>query len=109
MARYFIHLAYRGESFHGWQVQPNAVSVQSVLEDALSTLLRSKTGITGAGRTDTGVNAAMMIAHFDSEEIADTKQLVHKLNSIVGKDITIYRLFKVADDAHARFDATRRN
>ena len=108
MARYFIHLAYRGESFHGWQVQPNAVSVQSVLEDALSTLLRSKTGITGAGRTDTGVNAAMMIAHFDSEEIADTKQLVHKLNSIVGKDITIYRIFKVADDAHARFDATSR-
>lgn len=107
--RYFIKLAYNGANFHGWQSQPNADSVQESLEKALSTVLRAEIAVTGAGRTDAGVNAAMMYAHFDvDEEIGDTELLVVKLNSIVGKDIAIYKVFRVHDDAHARFDATAR-
>lgn len=107
--RYFIRLAYNGESYHGWQSQPNAISVQECLEKALSTVLRTETAVTGAGRTDAGVNAAMMIAHFDAvAPIADTDVLVRQLNSILGNDIAIYSIFPVVDDAHARFDATSR-
>lgn len=109
MARYFMHLAYRGTSFHGWQSQPNAVSVQSTIEDALAKVTRSPIKITGAGRTDTGVNARTMIAHFDlPSPHSDTDKLVGALNSIVGKDISIYSITQVHDDAHARFDATSR-
>lgn len=104
-----MRLAYRGANFHGWQSQPNAVSVQQSIEGALSMVLRTPTSIVGAGRTDTGVNAAMMIAHFDvPQPIADTVTLVKQLNSIVGRDIAIYAVFPVAADAHARFDATSR-
>jgi tRNA pseudouridine38-40 synthase len=107
--RYFIHLAYRGAPFHGWQSQPNAVSVQSTIEQALTTILRTETKITGAGRTDTGVNAHMMIAHFDTAEpLASPEGLVRSVNSLVGKDIAIYSITPVHDDAHARFDATSR-
>lgn len=109
--RYFIRLSYRGAAFHGWQTQPNAVTVQQTIEEALTTILRTPTAITGAGRTDTGVNAAMMIAHFDhgSEITADTAtRLVRGLNSLLGRDIAIHTIFPVADDAHARFDATSR-
>ncbi len=107
--RYFMELAYNGAPFHGWQSQPNAVSVQSTLEDALSKALRHPVKITGAGRTDTGVNASMMFAHFDIEDpIADTVALVRSVNSIVGRDIAVSRFFQVSDDAHARFDATSR-
>lgn len=73
MPRYFMHLAYRGAPFHGWQVQPGEVTVQSVLENALSTILRQPTPVTGAGRTDAGVNAAMMVAHFDAPRRVDTR------------------------------------
>ena len=107
--RYFMRLAYNGTPFHGWQRQPNAVSVQEELERALSMVLRQPVAVTGAGRTDTGVNARCMWAHFDTaEEIADVKRLVCSLNSIVGRDIAVYSVVRVADDAHARFDATSR-
>ncbi len=107
--RYFMELAYRGAPFHGWQIQPNDVSVQSTIEDALAMVLRRSIKITGAGRTDTGVNASMMVAHLDLEnECPDAKKLVRALNSIVGKDIAIYGLTEVHSDAHARFDATSR-
>ena len=109
MARYFMKLAYRGANFHGWQSQPNAVSVQSTIEDALTTIMRTPIKITGAGRTDTGVNARMMIAHFDVEQpLPSPDGLVKALNSIVGKDIAIYSISPVHDNAHARFDATSR-
>lgn len=107
--RYFIRLAYNGANYHGWQSQPNAESVQETVEKALSMVLRKQISITGAGRTDAGVNASVMIAHFDIDEaIVDIKTLVMRLNSIVGRDISVYNVFRVHDDAHARFDATAR-
>lgn len=109
MQRYFMHLSYNGAPFHGWQSQPNAVSVQSTIEDALSTVLRVPVKITGAGRTDTGVNARSMICHFDTiQPIENATNLVRGLNSLVGKDIAIYSITPVHEDAHARFDATSR-
>lgn len=109
MSRYFMHLAYRGRAFHGWQSQPNAVSVQSTIEDALAIIMREPIKIVGAGRTDAGVNAHSMIAHFDvSQPIANPGAVVRGLNSLVGHDIAIYSITPVHDDAHARFDATSR-
>lgn len=109
MPRYFMHLAYRGEAYHGWQSQPNAVSVQQVLEEALSTIVRSDIRITGAGRTDAGVNARMMIAHFDMPyAIESSSGFIRALNSLVGRDIAVYSVKEVHDDAHARFDAISR-
>lgn len=104
MPRYFMHLAYRGAPFYGWQTQPGAVTVQSVLEDALSTLLRRPTPVVGAGRTDAGVNASMMVAHFDAESPVEPRAV----NSLVGKDIVIYSIDEVPPESHARFDATSR-
>ncbi len=104
-----MRLSYRGAGFHGWQIQPNDNSVQQTVEQAMATVLRRPVSITGAGRTDTGVNARMMVAHFDVDTpIADTAMLVRSLNGIVGRDIAIYTIFPVHDDAHARFDATSR-
>jgi tRNA pseudouridine38-40 synthase len=104
-----MHLAYNGSPFHGWQSQPNAVSVQSTIEQALATVLRQPVPITGAGRTDAGVNAHMMIAHLDlPEDVVVTDKLLLSLNRLVGRDIAIYSLRKVHADAHARFDATER-
>lgn len=106
--RYFIELAYKGTNYHGWQIQPDADSVQETLNKALSTLLKSAIDVVGAGRTDTGVHAKQMFAHFDFENEIDIKQLVHKLNSFLPKDIVIFDIIKVADASHARFDATKR-
>lgn len=107
--RYFLHLAYNGKNFHGWQVQPNAVSVQQTIEEALSVLLRRPVPVTGAGRTDTGVHARMMFAHFDSDKvISDKDRFLLSLNRLVGKDISIKDIFPVHDEAHARFDAVSR-
>lgn len=106
--RYFIKLAYNGTAYHGWQYQPNAASVQEVLNNGLSVILNSEISIMGAGRTDTGVHASQMYAHFDFDLSIDNKQLVHKLNSYLPKDVVIYDVFLVHDEAHARFDATRR-
>ena len=107
--RYFIHLAYRGAKFHGWQSQPNAVSVQSEIEKALSIILREQVKIVGAGRTDAGVNAHSMVAHFDvATPILNVDGVVRGINSLLGNDIAIYSIVQVHDEAHARFDATSR-
>jgi tRNA pseudouridine38-40 synthase len=106
--RYFIHLAYNGTPYHGWQIQPNATSVQETLNKAFSVLLQSEINLMGAGRTDTGVHAKEMYAHFDFEASIDIQNLVHKLNSFLPKDIVIYDIIPVHDDAHTRFDATKR-
>lgn len=105
--RYFMRLAYNGTGFSGWQVQPREITVQGVIEEALSKVLRQKVGITGAGRTDTGVNARMMVAHFDYDATLPTT-LVGSLNAMVGRNIAIEEIWQVADDAHARFDAVER-
>lgn len=110
MSRYFIELSYDGTNYHGWQVQPNGVSVQETLQQALSTLLRQDIEIVGAGRTDAGVHASMMVAHFDfsgSVEL-DAMQLVYKLNKLLPHDIAVRRVYQVPDDMHARFSATSR-
>ncbi len=107
--RYFIELAYNGTRFHGWQIQPNAKSVQETLEHALSTICREKISVTGAGRTDTGVHASYFVAHFESgNENLDHVDFTYKLNSFLGADIVIFSISKVANGAHARFDAVSR-
>lgn len=106
--RYFIEFAYNGKNYNGWQQQPNAPSVQETLGKALSVLLRDKIEIMGAGRTDTGVHAKQMFAHFDVENSLDLDFLKAKLNSYLPKDIAILNIHTVSDDAHARFDAVKR-
>lgn len=107
--RYFLNLAYNGSTFHGWQRQPNARSVQEYLEEALSTLLRKSISITGAGRTDAGVHAKEMIAHFETELSQDLEDnLVHLLNRYLDHHIKIHHIRRVGDQAHARFDAIKR-
>ena len=107
--RYFIYLSYKGTAYHGWQIQPNGMSVQEVLTKALSTVLRTETEITGAGRTDTGVHARLMVAHFDVEtELPAEFDMVNKLNSLLPRDIAIQKIVEVQPDAHARFDAVSR-
>jgi len=106
--RYFIKLAYNGTNYHGWQFQPNATSVQETLNKAVSVLLNTEINLMGAGRTDTGVHAKEMFAHFDFETSFDVSSLVHKLNSYLPKDIAVYDIIPVHDEAHARFDATKR-
>ncbi|MBR5102823.1 MAG: tRNA pseudouridine(38-40) synthase TruA [Muribaculaceae bacterium] len=107
--RYFMRLAYNGANYHGWQIQPHDNSVQETIEHALATVLRTPVAITGAGRTDTGVNAAMMVAHFDiDQQLQQPDALVRSLNGVLPRDIAIYSVFPVADDVHARFDATSR-
>ena len=108
MGRYFIHLAYNGACYNGWQTQPGLPTVQLTLESALSTLLRQKIAVVGCGRTDTGVHASDFYAHFDAEGDVDCGQLVFKLNNLLPPDIAIYDIFPVAANAHARFDATAR-
>ncbi|WP_129714583.1 tRNA pseudouridine(38-40) synthase TruA [Pedobacter sp. SYP-B3415] len=107
--RYFIELAYDGTSFHGWQIQPNAVSVQELLDRALSTCFRTPVQTTGCGRTDTGVHATRFFAHFDlPESIGRAEQQVHAVNALLPYQIGVKRIFAVQADAHARFDATSR-
>jgi tRNA pseudouridine38-40 synthase len=106
--RYFIKLAYNGTQYHGWQIQPNAASVQETMNKAFSVILNTEISLIGAGRTDTGVHAKEMYAHFDFENSIYATNLIHKLNSFLPKDIVIYDVFPVADDAHTRFDATKR-
>jgi len=106
--RYFVQFSYFGKPYHGWQKQPNAITVQQVLEKALSTLLRHPVETVGAGRTDTGVHAKQMFAHFETNDIADRTNLVYRLNALLPKAIAVRRIFEVSDDAHARFDAVSR-
>ncbi len=106
--RYFIEIAYNGKNYFGWQRQPDQISVQQVLEETLSTLLREDLKITGAGRTDAGVHSKQLFAHFDFNEIENTEDLVFRMNSFLPKDISVKNIFEVKDDAHARFDAVER-
>lgn len=106
--RYFLLLSYDGRNYHGWQTQPGDVSVQETIERALSTLLRVPTPIVGAGRTDAGVHAKSMAAHFDVEAEVDVAQLTDKLNRLLPADIAIHAIRPVREDAHARFDACSR-
>ena len=108
--RYFVQLSYKGTQYHGWQVQPNAVSVQESLNEAFSKIFREKIEITGAGRTDTGVHAINYIAHFDSEKdkLDCDNKIIFKLNSYLPNDIAIHKIMHVIPEAHARFDAISR-
>lgn len=109
MKRFFITLSYNGKNYCGWQIQPNAISVQQTLQDSLSTIMRQKINIVGAGRTDSGVHARNMIAHFDWEgENVDTQDLSVKLNGFLPKDISIHVIEEVVPEAHARFSALAR-
>lgn len=107
--RRFMRLSYLGAPYAGWQVQPGQTTVQGELERALGTLLRTPTPVTGAGRTDAGVNAHCMVAHFDTADGVDFDgRLLHSLNSMLGPAIAVHEVYDVRPDAHARFDATRR-
>lgn len=108
--RYFVELSYNGKNYHGWQIQPDAISIQEVLEEKFSTFFRDQIKIVGAGRTDAGVHAKQMYAHFDFEGTIDvTSKTIFKLNSFLPKDISIYKIHFVPSDAHARFDAIERS
>lgn len=108
MYRYFIYLSYDGTNYHGWQIQPNGISVQEVLMKALSTFLRKPIEVVGAGRTDAGVHARLMVAHFDFDTELDCATVVDKLNRLLPPDVAVHRVRRVKSDAHARFDATYR-
>ncbi|MBD2701701.1 tRNA pseudouridine(38-40) synthase TruA [Spirosoma sp. BT702] len=105
--RYFLQLAYRGTNYHGWQRQPNGLSVQEVLETALTTVLRRPIAIVGSGRTDAGVHAAEQFAHFETD-VALPAHLLRSVNSLIPKDIAVYDCFPVRADDHARYTATYR-
>jgi tRNA pseudouridine38-40 synthase len=107
--RYFIYLAYNGARYCGWQRQPNGMSVQQRLEEVLSTVLRQAVSVVGAGRTDAGVHARIMVAHFDvSAPVENPPQLTDRLNRMLPEDIAVYRIMAVNGSAHARFDALSR-
>jgi tRNA pseudouridine38-40 synthase len=110
--RYFVTFSYDGSRYHGWQIQPNGDSVQQQLQHALSLLLRCDVTVTGAGRTDAGVHARMMVAHFDvdvvSPLLSTPEQLAYKLNRLLPCDIAVSKVEQVTDDLHARFSATSR-
>ena len=106
--RYFIFFGYDGTNYHGWQIQPNANSVQQELQRALSILLRKEIEVVGAGRTDTGVHARNMAAHFEAEITMELDQLVYRLNRILPRDIAVYEVQEVNPEMHARFSATSR-
>lgn len=107
--RYFIELSYNGKNYHGWQNQPNAISVQQFVEEGLSILLKRKVAIVGAGRTDAGVHAAQLFAHFNEDKEIKRDEFVYKLNAILPKTIVINDVFQVKPEAHARFDALSRS
>jgi tRNA pseudouridine38-40 synthase len=109
MQRYFLQLSYNGKNYHGWQVQPNAISVQEVIEKALSTILREEIQVVGAGRTDTGVHASFYMLHFDSQnESLQNENIVFRLNRFLPDDIAVQQIFQVKTDVHARFGAVSR-
>ena len=109
MHRYFILLAYKGSNYVGWQIQPNGLSIQEAIQNALSTILRETVDVVGAGRTDAGVHAESMFAHFDlSKPIEDRVELVRRLNNFLPKDIAVKMIYPVKENAHARFTAIAR-
>ena len=106
--RYFIELSYLGKNYHGWQIQPDANSIQEELNKAISTVLQEEICVVGAGRTDTGVHAEQMFAHFDTLTLLD-ENVVFKFNSILPEDIVVHQIEKVNDEKHVRFDAITRS
>lgn len=106
--RYFIELSYHGKNYHGWQKQPHESSVQQTVENALSTLLKKRISVVGCGRTDTGVHASQYFCHFDYEGAFDKMKLKFRLNGFLPEDIAIFRILRVENSAHARFDAYSR-
>ncbi|KGL61879.1 tRNA pseudouridine(38-40) synthase TruA [Polaribacter sp. Hel1_85] len=106
--RYFIELSYKGTNYHGWQIQPDVISVQEKLNKAVSTIFQNKIEVVGAGRTDTGVHASQMFAHFDLDKELNG-DIPHKLNSLLPSDIVVYNVFAVNDEKHARFNAVSRS
>jgi tRNA pseudouridine38-40 synthase len=109
--RYFIHLSYKGTNYHGWQIQPGSITVQEVLNQQLSILLREEIYTIGAGRTDTGVHASCFYAHFDSihdDLHANNEKLIYRLNCLLPFDIAVHHIYKVSPEAHARFSALSR-
>jgi tRNA pseudouridine38-40 synthase len=107
--RFFIEISYKGTNYHGWQFQPNAVSVQEHLNKAFTIILKTNIEVVGAGRTDAGVHAEQLYAHFDFEKALDISLIKYKVNSILPNDIVVKYIFKVKNDAHARFDAVKRS
>jgi tRNA pseudouridine38-40 synthase len=107
--RYFIEIAYKGTNYHGWQFQPNAITIQELINNALSLIFKQTINIVGAGRTDAGVHAAQLFAHLDLEEEFNKDEVQYKLNSLLPKDIVILNILKVIEDAHARFNAVSRS
>ncbi|MBN1143250.1 MAG: tRNA pseudouridine(38-40) synthase TruA [Bacteroidales bacterium] len=109
MNRYFIELSFKGTRYHGWQLQPNAESVQAVIDNALSMLLHEPVETTGAGRTDAGVHALFFTAHFDTSQcINDYKHFVYKMNALLPRDMVIHEVYPVKPDSHARYSAVSR-
>ncbi len=107
--RYFIDSTFNGKNYHGWQIQPNAISVQEKITNALSTILREAITIVGAGRTDAGVHAQQMVAHFEVSKPLNEVQLTQKVNAFLPNDIVINTIYKVSNKVHARFDAISRS
>jgi tRNA pseudouridine38-40 synthase len=109
LKRYFLQISYKGTNYHGWQIQPNAISVQEVVEKTMSTVLRETIEVVGAGRTDTGVHASFFVLHFELEkEIKEPENLLYKLNSLLPYDIASQKVWPVEPDLHARFSAVSR-
>jgi len=108
--RYFIHFGYKGTNYHGWQIQPNGITVQEVLDHVLSIILKEQIKTIGAGRTDTGVHASCFYAHFDCKlsNLEQNQKIIYQLNAILPIDIAVYKIISVRADAHARFDAISR-
>lgn len=107
--RYFVELSYLGKNYHGWQIQPNAISVQEMVNKAFSTILKTTINVTAAGRTDTGVHAAQMFVHLDSDLDLKNPQYGYKINSLLPDDIVVHKIFPVNSQAHARFSALARS
>jgi tRNA pseudouridine38-40 synthase len=106
--RYFLEIAYKGTNYAGWQKQPNAIGVQQVMEDVLSTILRHPIEVVGCGRTDAGVHASQFIMHFDSRNHPE-ERFIRQLNALLPQDIAALSFRQVGQDAHARFDALERS
>ncbi|PCI35109.1 MAG: tRNA pseudouridine(38-40) synthase TruA [Flavobacteriaceae bacterium] len=107
--RYFLELSYNGKNYHGWQIQPNDISVQQVVQESLSTVLRAPIEIVAAGRTDAGVHASQIFVHMDLDNELDENDMLYKLNSLFPSDIAVRKIIRVKEDAHARFNATFRS
>ncbi len=109
LLRYFVELSYKGTNYHGWQIQPDAISVQEKVNNAFSKILNTPINVVAAGRTDTGVHASQMFVHLDSDIKLDTSNYLYKINAVLPDDIVVYSIFRVGDNAHTRFDAINRS